>query len=63
MDKLQPLFDRMLPKEQGKRDLAILAWIIVPLIVVSFAWAVYEGGFAEPQPTPATPTVVATPTN
>jgi hypothetical protein len=64
MKMVQSFLDTFLPKDQGKRELAILAWIVVPLIVVGFAWAVYEGGFAEPQPTPtATPTVISTPAN
>jgi hypothetical protein len=62
MDIVQSLIDKILPKDQGKRELAILAWIVVPLIVVGFAWAVYEGGFAEP-PATATPTVISTPAN
>ncbi|HVL23887.1 MAG TPA: hypothetical protein VM450_07370 [Thermomicrobiales bacterium] len=66
MDMLQSFVDKFLPKDQGKRELAIVAWLVVPLIVVGFAWAVYEGGFAEPIPpaTPtASPTVVSTPAN
>ena len=66
MDKLLSFLNVFLPKDPQKRDVAILAWIVVPLIVVGFAYAVYEGGFAEPiaPETPvATPTVVSTPAN
>ena len=60
LQSVQSFFDRILPREQGKRDLAILLLIVVPLIVIGFTWAVLNGGYAEPI-TPATPTVIATP--
>ncbi len=60
MDAVQSFFDRLLPKDQGKRDIVILLLIVVPLVVAGFTYAVLEGGFAEPR-LPATPTVVSTP--
>jgi len=62
MEMLQSFFDRILPKDPGKRDITIVLLIVVPLIVAGFTYAVLEGGFAEPLPTP-TPTVVSTPVN
>lgn len=52
------LFDNFLPKDPGKRDLAILALIVVPLMVVGVVWGIL-GDFAgdppsaTPVPTPA----------
>jgi hypothetical protein len=60
LQSVQSFFDRILPREQGKRDLAILLLIVVPLIVIGFTWAELNGGYAEPIP-PATPSVIATP--
>lgn len=64
--------DKLLPRDQGKRDLVIVALISVPLMVAGFVWAMIEGGFAEPPPvatpvsTPyiapeSTPTFISTP--
>jgi hypothetical protein len=51
------LFDTILPKDPGKRDLVILALIVVPLMVVGVIWGVlgdFDGGSpnATPVPTP-----------
>lgn len=43
---------------QGKHEIVILLLIVVPLMVIGVAWAIYEGGYAIPRD-PVTP--VATP--
>jgi hypothetical protein len=52
------LFDNLLPKDPGKRDLMILALIVVPLMVVGVIWGIlgdFDDGSpaATPVPTPA----------
>lgn len=54
------MFDNLLPKDSGKRDLVILALIVVPLMVVGVIWGIlgdFDGG--PPNTTPvSTPAIV-----
>ena len=61
LQPVQSFLDRILPREQGKRDLVILLLIVVPLAVAGVVWALLAGGFAEPRLPVATPTIIATP--
>lgn len=51
------MFDNLLPKDPGKRDLAILALIVVPLMVAGVIWGILgdfddSGSVATPVPSP-----------
>lgn len=60
------MFDNFLPKDPGKRDLAILALIVVPLMVIGVIWGIlgdFDGGSPSATPVPTPPLVQdATPT-
>ena len=50
------MFDTLLPKDPGKRDLTILALIVVPLMVAGVIWGIIgdfddAGSIATPVPT------------
>jgi len=58
------LFDRFLPTDPAKRDMVILALIVVPLMAIGFIWGIIgdfdgSGSVATPvptiQPSPSTP--------
>lgn len=51
--------DKFLPKSQGKRDLLLLAALIVPLAVAGVIWGIV-GDWSEPRE-PVTPVPVSTP--
>lgn len=51
--------DKFLPKSQGKRDLLLLAVLIVPLAIAGVIWGML-GDFTEERE-PITPTPIATP--
>jgi hypothetical protein len=40
--------DKILPQDQGKRDILIVVLIAVPLMVAGFVWAIIDGGYTEP---------------
>lgn len=42
------LLENLLPRDPGKRDLVILALIVVPLIVAGVIWGIL-GDFGEPE--------------
>jgi hypothetical protein len=50
------LFDRFLPNDPAKRDMVILALIVVPLMAIGFIWGIIgdfdgSGSVATPVPT------------
>jgi hypothetical protein len=52
------VFENLLPKDPGKRDLTILALIVVPLMVVGVIWGILgefddSGSVATPVPSPS----------
>ena len=54
------LFDNLLPKDPGKRDLVILALIVVPLMIVGVIWGIlgnFDGGSPSATPVPTMPIV------
>jgi len=65
------VFDNLLPKDPGKRDLTILALIVVPLMVAGVIWGILgnfddSGSVATPVPSPnvqteSTPPASSTP--
>jgi hypothetical protein len=52
------VFENLLPKDPGKRDMTILALIVVPLMVVGVIWGFLgefddSGSVATPVPSPS----------
>lgn len=61
------MFDKFLPKDPGKRDLVILALIVVPLMAIGVIWGIlgdFDGGSQSVATPVATPPLIrdATPT-